>query len=109
MCQLFQIAPTILSQETVERQSCAEGTHKALTRRLKANFVSYSLLGVRQDNQAATRQVRHGHGQKGYAFFREDEDEFGLGDVLQALCFKEQGEGGKLGNTEKGFTTYDSD
>lgn len=29
--------------------------------------------------------------QKGVRFFREDEDEFGLEDILQALCFLETG------------------
>ncbi len=29
--------------------------------------------------------------QKGVRFFKEDEDEFGLEDILQALCFLEAG------------------
>ena len=29
--------------------------------------------------------------QKGVRFFREDEDDFGLEDILQALCFLETG------------------
>ena len=45
--------------------------------------------GVRQDNR---RQDRPGSMmQKGMRFFREDEDEFGLEDILQALCFLETG------------------
>lgn len=30
-------------------------------------------------------------GRTGYRFFVEDEDEYGLEDLLQALCFAEQG------------------
>lgn len=45
--------------------------------------------GLRQDNRSATR--RDGAGaldqRRGYRFFADDEDEFGLEAVLQALCF----------------------
>ncbi|WIA19449.1 hypothetical protein OEZ85_004064 [Tetradesmus obliquus] len=47
--------------------------------------------GLRQNNAAATRACRHGHGQKGRAFFADDEDEFGLASLLQALLFHETG------------------
>eukprot|EP00878_Enallax_costatus_P027486 GHUV01029603.1.p1 GENE.GHUV01029603.1~~GHUV01029603.1.p1 ORF type:complete len:211 (+),score=66.93 GHUV01029603.1:1990-2622(+) len=47
--------------------------------------------GVRQNNAAATRGCPHGYDKKGYAFFSDDEDEFGLGPVLQALMFHETG------------------
>ncbi|KAK9853604.1 hypothetical protein WJX84_007036 [Apatococcus fuscideae] len=45
--------------------------------------------GVRQDNQSKERSGSMV--QKGVRFFREDEDEFGLEDILQALCFLETG------------------
>lgn len=44
--------------------------------------------GRRQDNLAAERP---GTQKVGYRFFLEDEDEFALEDLLQALCFAEQG------------------
>lgn len=46
--------------------------------------------GRRQDNRAASR---YGSlvADQGYRFFADDEDEFGLEDVLQALCFLESG------------------
>eukprot|EP00879_Flechtneria_rotunda_P012256 GHRR01012801.1.p1 GENE.GHRR01012801.1~~GHRR01012801.1.p1 ORF type:complete len:589 (+),score=229.63 GHRR01012801.1:1517-3283(+) len=46
--------------------------------------------GVRQNNAAATRGCSNGHGKNGCAFFLEDEDEFGLQCVLQALQFLQQ-------------------
>jgi hypothetical protein len=49
------------------------------------------LAGVRQNNAAATRSCRNGHGKTGYAFFADDEDEFGLANLLQALLFHETG------------------
>ena len=47
--------------------------------------------GVRQNNAAASRSCIHGYDKKGYAFFADDEDEFGLGPFLQALMFFEAG------------------
>ena len=46
--------------------------------------------GNRDDNQ--TKPRRDGHQRKGVRFFIEDEDEFGLEDVLQALCFLDSSE-----------------
>ena len=43
--------------------------------------------GKRMDNRG---QERPG-GSKGVRFFIEDEDEFGLEDMLQALCFRDAG------------------
>lgn len=56
-----------------------------------ASLQPQSLAGLRQNNAAATRACRHGHGQKGRAFFADDEDEFGLASLLQALLFHETG------------------
>lgn len=47
--------------------------------------------GVRQNNAAASRSCPYGYDDKGYTFFADDEDEFGLGPVLQALMFHEAG------------------
>jgi hypothetical protein len=47
--------------------------------------------GVRQNNASAKRSCRNGSGKKGYAFFADDEDEFGLASLLQALLFYETG------------------
>ena len=45
--------------------------------------------GVRQDNRQASRQgSMH---KKGFRFFAEDEDMYGLEDILQALCFLDCG------------------
>jgi hypothetical protein len=52
-------------------------------------FVAHA--GVRQNNASATRSCRHGNGKQGYAFFADDEDEFGLASLLQALLFHETG------------------
>lgn len=46
--------------------------------------------GIRQDNRVKPR--RGEMLRKGWRFFADDEDEFGLEDVLQALCFVESGE-----------------
>jgi hypothetical protein len=46
---------------------------------------------VRQNNASATRSCRNGNGKQGYAFFADDEDEFGLASLLQALLFHETG------------------
>jgi hypothetical protein len=46
---------------------------------------------VRQDNLASTRTCPAGCGAKGWAFFAEEEDEFGLGDAVAALLFHEEG------------------
>lgn len=43
--------------------------------------------GQRQDNLTAKRH--DSHLATGYRFFRDDEDEFGLEDILQAICFLE--------------------
>jgi hypothetical protein len=45
--------------------------------------------GVRLDNRAAEHPGWPGR--KGMRFFEEDEDAFGLEDVLQALCFAQEG------------------
>jgi hypothetical protein len=46
--------------------------------------------GVRQDNRAAQRPgSMH---DRGFRFFADDEDDFNLEEVLQALCFAEAGE-----------------
>lgn len=46
--------------------------------------------GTRQDNRAAERPGSlH---ERGYRFFADDEDDFNLEEVLQALCFAEVGE-----------------
>lgn len=45
--------------------------------------------GRRQDNRAALRPGSMT--QRGFRFFADDEDEFGLEEVLQALCFFETG------------------
>jgi hypothetical protein len=47
--------------------------------------------GVRQNNASVTRSCRHGNGKQGYAFFADDEDEFGLASLLQAMIFHETG------------------
>eukprot|EP00775_Hariotina_reticulata_P011937 gene11937-12080_t len=47
--------------------------------------------GIRQNNAAAVRSCLHGSGKTGAAFFIEDEDEFGLQALLQALQFAEVG------------------
>ncbi|KAK9810351.1 hypothetical protein WJX72_009272 [[Myrmecia] bisecta] len=46
--------------------------------------------GKRMDHRAKERPGSLTH--KGYRFFADDEDELGLEDVLQALCFLETGE-----------------
>eukprot|EP00887_Chlorella_sp_A99_P002814 scaffold6.g2814.t1 len=45
--------------------------------------------GRRQDNRAAER--RGSLHRKGWRFFADDEDDFDLEDLLQALCFREAG------------------
>ena len=47
------------------------------------------LTGKRQDNRNATRS---GSMMKGFRFFEDDEDEYGLEDILQALCYLESGQ-----------------
>jgi hypothetical protein len=46
--------------------------------------------GRRQDNRAAPRGGGLGN-KEGFRFFADDEDEFGLEDLLQALCFRAAG------------------
>lgn len=46
-----------------------------------------SITGRRSDNLNAERS--DGSRKKGYRFFEDDEDEYGLEDILQALCFLE--------------------
>ncbi|KAF6254987.1 hypothetical protein COO60DRAFT_1641921 [Scenedesmus sp. NREL 46B-D3] len=48
--------------------------------------------GVRQNNAAATRNSSNGNGKLGYAFFADDEDEFGLASLLHAMLFHQMGE-----------------
>lgn len=48
-----------------------------------------SLAGKRQDNRAKERPGSlH---KKGYRFFEDDEDEFELENLLEAMCFMEEG------------------
>ena len=57
----------------------------------KASFDRGSCLhaGKRQDNRA---ELRPGSlDRRGFRFFADDEDEFGLEDMLQALCFRAAG------------------
>jgi len=46
--------------------------------------------GVRQDNRQGKRRGGP-HGLRGYRFFVDDEDEYGLEDYLQALCLLQCG------------------
>ena len=41
--------------------------------------------GQRQDNLNAKQP--HSQDKRGFRFFQDDEDEFGLEDILQAICF----------------------
>jgi hypothetical protein len=52
--------------------------------------VALLATGKRMDNLNADRPGEIER--KGYRFFVDDEDEFGLEDILQALCFLETGE-----------------
>lgn len=42
-------------------------------------------VGIRQDNLNAKRP----DGRQGFRFFQEDEDEYGLEGILQAMCWRE--------------------
>ena len=53
------------------------------------HFLVNAAAGIRQDNRVAERGDRH---KRGYRFFEDDEDEYRLEDLLQALCFLERGE-----------------
>lgn len=46
---------------------------------------------MRQNNRSATRTTLVHAGKIGYSFFQDDEDEFGLADVLTAMVFHDTG------------------
>lgn len=55
-------------------------------------IVPLLFAGSRQDNRVDKPNNRRGSNAAGVRFLREDRDEFGLEEVLQALCFFKTGE-----------------